>query len=219
MRPSRGARSGRTRGRAGRSPGGGNPGARSPAGTVGRGEWERSAGWGIRAVRRGQARSSRRVVQAARVVVRSRQRPLCQKRNGWRGGARARKGAPRTCCGTFAQPWLIALDSQTTRDGGTRVPPRSRASRSAASGGRISPFSSPPERHNVDANEFLLNRFQRICSAQTECPYAHDFFPRDPHRVPGSDRTRAAQCARAGSATGSCRPLDIERRSRAGHHV
>ena len=144
----------------------------------------------------------------------------------------ARSGrASRTCCGTFAQPWLITLDSQTTRDGGTRVPPRSCASRSAGDEARrdrvATVFYRPSRTARGRPALFLCSRarasaakrIQRICTLRLNA-YTRSIFvfsPRDPARVEGSDLRRAAQCARAGSATGSCRPLDSERRSRAGH--
>ena len=143
----------------------------------------------------------------------------------------ARSGrASRTCCGTFAQPWLITLDSQTTRDGGTRVPPRSCASRSAGDEARRDRVATVFYRRSRTARgrpavrmqslaRVRTKRIQRICTLRLNA-YTRSIFvfsPRDPARVEGSDLRRAAQCARAGSATGSCRPLDSERRSRAGH--
>ena len=86
-------------------------------------------------------------------------------------------------------------------------------------------FIAEAERHAAD-RQFSCSRARECAEAdsanlhaQTECPYPVDFrfSPRDPARVEGSDLRRAAQCARAGSATGSCHPLDSERRSRAGH--
>ena len=85
---------------------------------------------------------------------------------------RARKGASRTCCGTFAQPWLITLDSQTTRDGGTRVPPRSCASRSAGDEARRDRVATVFYRRSRTARGTLgsrarasaAKRIERICT-------------------------------------------------------
>ena len=142
----------------------------------------------------------------------------------------ARSGrASRTCCGTFAQPWLITLDSQTTRDGGTRVPPRSCASRSAGDEARRDRVATVFYRRSRTARgrpavrmqslaRVRTKRIQRICTLRLNAYTRSIFvFPSRSRTRRGQHLRRAAQCARAGSATGSCRPLDSERRSRAGH--
>ena len=100
----------------------------------------------------------------------------------------ARSGrASRTCCGTFAQPWLITLDSQTTRDGGTRVPPRSCASRSAGDEARrdrvATVFYRPSRTARGRPALFLCSRarasaakrIQRICTLRLNA-YTRSIF-------------------------------------------
>ena len=112
--------------------------------------------------------SSRRVVEAAR----ARRSPLGRRRHRGKrglGGAsalRARSGrASRTCRGTFAQPWLITLDSQTTRDGERAF--RLGRARLEVPVMKRDEIGSPPffiaeaERHAADR--------QFVCSRSREC--------------------------------------------------
>ena len=81
----------------------------------------------------------------------------------------ARSGrASRTCCGTFAQPWLITLDSQTTRDGGTRVPPRSCASRSAGDEARRDRVATVFYRRSRTARGRPAVRMQSLARVRTK---------------------------------------------------